>query len=104
MATFIKLTRSAMRASNHQAPSPILVMRSWNISGRTARRLFGSRAMWSLARPTISTSLAPDIETATKVATIIRTFGHATTEVWAATEWEKFTGLLRSLPPRLVAS
>ena len=26
---------------------------------------------------------APDIETATKVATIIRTFGHATTEVWA---------------------
>ena len=30
---------------------------------------------------------APDIETATKVATIIRTFGHATTEDWAATEW-----------------
>ena len=29
---------------------------------------------------------------------------HVTTEVWAATEWEKFTGLLRSLPPRLVAS
>ncbi len=47
---------------------------------------------------------APDIETATKVATIIRTFGHATTEVWAATEWEKFNGLLRSLPPRLVTS
>jgi len=47
---------------------------------------------------------APDIETATKVATIVRTFGHATTEVWAVTEWEKFTGLLRSLPPRLVAS
>ena len=42
---------------------------------------------------------APDIETATKVATIIRTFGHATTEIWAATEWEKFTELLRSLPP-----
>ena len=47
---------------------------------------------------------APDIESATKVATIIRTFGHATTEVWAATEWDKFTGLLRSLPPRLSAS
>jgi uncharacterized protein with GYD domain len=42
---------------------------------------------------------APDIETATKVATIIRTFGHATTEVWGATEWEKFTELVRSLPP-----
>ncbi len=47
---------------------------------------------------------APDIETATKVATIIRTFGHATTEVWAATEWEKFTGLLRRLPPRIVTT
>jgi uncharacterized protein with GYD domain len=41
---------------------------------------------------------APDIESATKVATIIRTFGHATTEIWAATEWEKFVGLLRGLP------
>jgi hypothetical protein len=47
---------------------------------------------------------APDIETATKVATNIRTFGHATTEVWAANEWEKLTGLLRSLPPRLITS
>ena len=47
---------------------------------------------------------APGVETATKVATIIRTFGHATTEVWAATEWEKFEGLLRSLPPRPAAS
>ncbi len=34
---------------------------------------------------------APDIETAMKVATVIRTFGHATTEIWGATEWEKFT-------------
>ncbi len=47
---------------------------------------------------------APGVETATKVATIIRTFGHATTEVWAATEWEQFEGLLRSLPPRPAAS
>lgn len=36
---------------------------------------------------------APDIATATKVATIIRTFGHATTEVWAATEWKEFVDL-----------
>lgn len=40
---------------------------------------------------------APDIETATKVATIIRTFGHATTETWAATEWEKFVELAGSV-------
>lgn len=42
---------------------------------------------------------APDIETATKVATIVRTFGHANTEIWAATEWEKFKTLVRYLPP-----
>lgn len=42
---------------------------------------------------------APDIGTATKVATIIRTFGHATTEVWAATEWEEFVQLVSYLPP-----
>ena len=42
---------------------------------------------------------APDIETATKVATIVRTFGHAQTEVWGATEWKKFKELVRYLPP-----
>ena len=42
---------------------------------------------------------APDNETATKVATIVRTFGHAQTEIWAATEWERFKELVRYLPP-----
>lgn len=42
---------------------------------------------------------APDIETATKVATIIRTFGHAETEIWGATEWDTFKELVRYLPP-----
>lgn len=47
---------------------------------------------------------APDIATATKVATIIRTFGHATTEVWAATEWDRFIELVRDIPPASAAS
>ena len=42
---------------------------------------------------------APDIESATKVATIIRTFGHAQTETWAATEWERFKEIAGSLLP-----
>ena len=46
---------------------------------------------------------APDIETATKVATIVRTFGHAETEIWAATEWERFKELVRYLPPAKTA-
>lgn len=37
---------------------------------------------------------APDIEAAMKVAAVIRTFGHATTEVWAATEWDRFVKLI----------
>ena len=41
---------------------------------------------------------APDVEAATKVATIIRTFGHAQTEIWAATEWERFKEVIRDLP------
>ena len=41
---------------------------------------------------------APDVETATQVATMIRTFGHATTEVWPATEWGRFKDVVRDLP------
>ena len=41
---------------------------------------------------------APDVEAATKVATIVRTFGHAQTEIWAATEWQRFKELIRELP------
>ena len=41
---------------------------------------------------------APDIETAMKVATLIRTFGHAHTEVWTGTEWERFKEMVRHLP------
>ena len=39
----------------------------------------------------------PDADTAFKVAAVIRLFGHAHTEVWTATEWEKFKDLIRDL-------
>jgi hypothetical protein len=42
---------------------------------------------------------APDIETAAKVAAIVRTVAHAQTEIWAATEWATFVELMRSLRP-----
>jgi uncharacterized protein with GYD domain len=41
---------------------------------------------------------APDVETATKVATLVRTFGHADTEVWGATEWPAFKEMVHELP------
>lgn len=40
---------------------------------------------------------APDPETATKVALIVRSFGHATTETWVATQWDRFADLAKRL-------
>jgi len=41
---------------------------------------------------------APDIETATKVATLVRIAGRAHTEVWPATEWTRYKEMVRGLP------
>jgi len=41
---------------------------------------------------------APDIESAMKVAAIVRSSGHASTEIWPAIEWEDFKKLIPSLP------
>jgi uncharacterized protein with GYD domain len=41
---------------------------------------------------------APDVATATKVATLVRIVGRATTEVWAATEWPAFKQMIHELP------
>jgi uncharacterized protein with GYD domain len=40
---------------------------------------------------------APDIETAAKVATLVRIYGKAQTETWAAVEWDRFKELVREL-------
>jgi uncharacterized protein with GYD domain len=42
--------------------------------------------------------IADDIETAARVSTLVRTFGHAQTEIWTATEWERFKEIVRTLP------
>jgi uncharacterized protein with GYD domain len=41
---------------------------------------------------------ANDIETAAKVSALIRTFGHAQTEVWTVTDWDRFKEIVRTLP------
>jgi uncharacterized protein with GYD domain len=40
---------------------------------------------------------APDVDTATKVALIIRSFGHATTETWMAAPWDRFVELATAI-------
>jgi hypothetical protein len=40
---------------------------------------------------------AKDFETASKVSTLMRTFGHAQTEIWTATEWDRFKEIVRAL-------
>jgi uncharacterized protein with GYD domain len=40
---------------------------------------------------------ANDIETAYKISTLVRTFGHAQTELWTATEWNRFKEIVRTL-------
>jgi uncharacterized protein with GYD domain len=42
---------------------------------------------------------APDDLTASKVATIVRSFGHATTETWSAIPWERFKDMVGELSP-----
>jgi hypothetical protein len=42
--------------------------------------------------------IADKIETAAKVSALIRTFGHAQTEIWTATEWDRFKEIVRTLP------
>jgi hypothetical protein len=43
---------------------------------------------------------ADGIETATKVSTLIRTFGHAHSEVWPVTEWTRFKKMVHELPQK----
>lgn len=39
----------------------------------------------------------PDADAATKVSLLVRSFGHATTETWVATPWDRFLDLAAHL-------
>jgi uncharacterized protein with GYD domain len=98
MATFIMLTR----LSPESARSPkALEELERQAMGRVRKdcpevRWIGSYAVLG-PYDYLDIFQAPDIETASKVSTLIRTFGHAQTEVWAATEWERFKDIVRAL-------
>ena len=41
---------------------------------------------------------APDVDTAAKVSTLIRAYGRAQSEIWAATNWSAFKEMLHGMP------
>jgi uncharacterized protein with GYD domain len=41
---------------------------------------------------------APDMETAMTVGLLVRSFGHASTEIWPALEWKHFQEVFSHLP------
>jgi uncharacterized protein with GYD domain len=40
---------------------------------------------------------SPDLETATKLALLVRSLGHATTETWVITPWDRYVGLTQRM-------
>lgn len=95
MATFIMLTRLSHQAL--QSPSSLETL-SHEVTERIRKDV--PEVEWKQSYVVLGPAdyldifTAPDIEAAMKVAAVIRTFGHATTEVWGATEWDKFVKLV----------
>jgi uncharacterized protein with GYD domain len=81
MVTFIMLTRLSHQTL--QAPRSLVEL-SHEVASRIRSDCAGVEweATYAVLGPAdyLDIFTAPDIETATKVATIVRTFGHATTE------------------------
>ena len=99
MATFIMLTRLAHGAL--RSPEQLETLEK-NVVKRIEEEL-GKAVTWRAnyavlgAYDYLDIFEAADIETAMKVSTIVRTFGHAHTEIWPATEWQRFKEIIRGL-------
>lgn len=99
MMTFVMLTR----LSPHALKSPQSLE---EIEGRVMERIRSEcpKVEWVINLAVlgpydyVDVFRAPDVETAFKVATLIRTFGHAHTEIWTGSEWPRFKDIIRGLP------
>lgn len=99
MTTFIMLTRVSPEAMRSPHAVETLERQAMNAVRAECPQVEWLHS-WALLGPYdyLDVFRAPDVETATKVATLVRIAGHATTEVWAATEWPRFKAMVRELP------
>ncbi len=99
MSTFIMLTRLSPEAVRSPHAYEIIERRAMNairdecpqVEWLQSYAVLGPYDYLDIFR-------APDIETATRVSTLIRIAGQAHTETWPATEWPKFKEIVGSLP------
>jgi uncharacterized protein with GYD domain len=97
MATFVMLTRLTPEAV--KSPADLRTLEK-AVSERVRRDCPTVKwvANYAILGPYDYLDLfeAPDAETAAKVLTIVRSFGHAQTETWTAVPWERFEKLVTS--------
>jgi uncharacterized protein with GYD domain len=98
MATYIMLTR--LSPETLKTPESVIELNK-RVEQRVRRECPGVKWLsnYAVLGPADYVDIfeAPDSEVATKVSLLVRSFGHATTETWIATPWERFAALAKSL-------
>lgn len=98
MATYVMLTRLSPEAL---ARPEIVTDLNRRVEERIRRECKGVKwlANYAVLGPCDYLDIfgAPDPDSATKVALLVRSFGHATTETWVATQWDRFVKLAKGL-------
>jgi uncharacterized protein with GYD domain len=98
MATYVMLTRLSSEALT--APGAVEELNK-KVEDRVRAECPGVKwlANYAVLGPCDYLDLfeAPDTDTATRVALLVRSFGHATTETWVATPWDRFLALAQGL-------
>jgi uncharacterized protein with GYD domain len=91
MATYVLLTRLSPEAVSKPAKIKLLEQQIKKKIKRNCPRVKWL-ADYAILGPCDYLDIfeAPDDAMASKVATIIRSFGHATTETWTAIPWSRF--------------
>lgn len=99
MTTFILLTRLSPEAVRSPHALEVLERQAMNAVREECPQVEWLHSYAILgAYDYLDIFRAPDAETATRVATLIRIAGHAHTEVWTGIEWARFKEIVRALP------